>query len=94
MLVARKDAGTGNKLALYWDNGRGKVLVPLDKHEEYWGKEVSRVNGELKKAEAAAKYSEAQAQQKIDDLILDNDLMKTMLDLRDLQLKKAQRGVS
>ncbi len=94
MLTSRKDAGSGNKLALYWDDGRGKKLVPLDKHEEYWGKEVARVNLELKKAKAETKYAEAQeqqAQQKIDDLILDRDLMQAMLDLRDLQLKKALR---
>jgi len=82
MLSSRKDAGTGNKLVLYWHDGSRRIIVPADKHEIYWDKEVKRLK-------AAANYEEAQAQQKIDELILDVDTLRAMLNLRDCQLKKA-----
>ena len=47
MLTARKDAGTGNKLTLYWTvNGR-REPVPQNKRDEYWAKEVKRLKAAL-----------------------------------------------
>jgi len=78
MLTSRKDAGTGNKIILYWN----KNPIPTDKRDFYWAKEINRLK-------AAANYEQAKAQQKIDELILDVDTLRAMLNLRDLQLKKA-----
>jgi len=52
------------------------------KNDLYWDKEIKRLK-------AAANYAQAKAQQKIDELILDIDTLRAMLNLRDLQLKKA-----
>lgn len=90
MLKVRCNHATGNKLKLYWND----IAVKDEEREKYWKMEWVRATAELKKFKAATKYAEAQAQQKIDDLILDNDLMKTMLQLRDLQLKKAIKGTN
>lgn len=82
MLKYRKDAGTGNKLTLYWDENGRKDVVDKNDHDKYWGREVDRLKN-------ASKYDNAQAQQKIDELELDNKTLKAMLHLCELRLQKA-----
>ena len=90
MLTVRKDAGSANKRVLYWN---GRALNPVD-HAKYWEMESKRIMMEASKDKAAHEYALAVAQQKTDNAILDCDLLKTMLDLRELQLKKALRKTS
>lgn len=63
MLSYRKDNSTGNKLALYWDDGRGKVAVKPNERDKYWIKEVARLKGiiveEENKTDAIIKCADA-----------------------------------
>ena len=61
MLTTRKDAGTGHKLKLYWGKGRHRISVPKDKHDEYWDREVKRV-------EAARDWEKAKREEAVKEL--------------------------
>lgn len=84
MLTARKDAGTGHKLALYWNEGDRRSIVPLDKHSEYWAKEVKRLkvklDYEVAKREAIAL--------ELEEEVLTN---QTMMKLADAMINSARR---
>ena len=86
MLTARKDSGTGNKLALYWDDGRGKKLVPLDKHEERWGDEVKRLK-------AALQYEVAKREAIADELEETISTNQAMLKLADTMINAHRRPI-
>ena len=86
MLTARKDSGTGNKLALYWDDGRGKKLVPLDKHEDHWGKEVKRLK-------AALQYEVAKREAITDELEQVISTNQAMLKLADTMINAHRQPI-
>ena len=93
MLSQRQDTATNGKLALYWDDGRGKKLVAKADHDKYWAKELNRLNQAFNYQAAKDLQLIERLKQTNEDQALELDLAKAALIISDNSLNNARNHI-